>query len=64
MLVILDNKAIDIWLDPEVEDKEKLQKLLTPLPAANMLSYPVSAVVGNVKNTGSELIDELPLNSN
>ncbi|MGG3278971.1 SOS response-associated peptidase [Paenibacillus solani] len=63
MPVILDNKAIDIWLDPEVEDKEKLQKLLTPFPAASMLSYPVSAAVGNVKNTGSELIDEIPLNS-
>ncbi|OMF76640.1 SOS response-associated peptidase [Paenibacillus glucanolyticus] len=63
MPVILDNKAVDIWLDPDVTDKEKLQELLSPFPAASMLSYPVSAAVGNVKNTGSELIDEIPLNS-
>lgn len=59
----MDNKAVDIWLDPEVIDKEKLQELLSPFPADNMLSYPVSAAVGNVKNTGSELIEEIPLNS-
>ncbi|MGC6589118.1 SOS response-associated peptidase [Paenibacillus sp. Dod16] len=63
MPVILDNKAVDVWLDPEVTDKDKLQELLSPFPADNMLSYPVSAAVGNVKNTGSELIDEIPLNS-
>lgn len=63
MPVILDRGAADIWLDPDVTDKEKLQKLLAPFPADNMLSYPVSAAVGNVKNTGSNLIDEVPLNS-
>lgn len=63
MPVILDDKEADFWLDPDVQDKEKLQELLSPFPTANMLSYPVSAAVGNVKNTGSELIDEIPLNS-
>jgi putative SOS response-associated peptidase YedK len=28
MPVILDDKKADIWLDPDVQDKEKLQELL------------------------------------
>lgn len=64
MPVILDDKSVDMWLDPELEDAEKLQKLLlTPYPATNMLSYPVSPEVGNVKNTGPEIIEEVALNS-
>ncbi|MFB4321622.1 SOS response-associated peptidase family protein [Priestia sp. BR_2] len=64
MPVILGDKNVDIWLDPEVRDKGKLQELLSPFPAANMLSYPVSVAVGNDKNTGTELIDEITLTQN
>jgi putative SOS response-associated peptidase YedK len=38
MPVILDNKATDIWLDPDVTDKEKPHELLSPFPAAQMRS--------------------------
>lgn len=63
MPVILDHKGVDVWLDPTVEDKDQLQELLKTYPEESMISYPVSTAVGNVKNTGSDLIEEVPLNS-
>ncbi|MFB4321620.1 SOS response-associated peptidase [Priestia sp. BR_2] len=63
MPVILDHSAADTWLDPDIQDKDLILGLLRTYPGDSMRSYPVSALVGNVKNTGSELIDEIPLNS-
>lgn len=63
MPVILTNKALDSWLDPEVTNKDQLQELLTAYPADQMIKYPVSKNVGNVANHNPELIEEVPLNS-
>ncbi|MFB5678780.1 SOS response-associated peptidase [Paenibacillus terreus] len=63
MPVILDVEAVSVWLDPEVRDKKIVQELLVPLPAKQMICYPVSKLVGNVKNSDASLIEEIPLNS-
>src|SRR5262249_19686163 len=42
MPVILPPKNYPVWLDPEVQDPEKLQKLLAQYPAKEMRAYPVS----------------------
>jgi len=63
MPVILPSDAVDTWLDPETTDKETLQSLLAPYPADKMTRYAVSKDVGNVKNSGSKLIEKLAINS-
>ena len=52
MPVILDPKDYDGWLDGTAG-----KELLKPFPSERMRRYPVSRAVGNVKNTGKELID-------
>ncbi|ANF97011.1 SOS response-associated peptidase [Paenibacillus bovis] len=63
MPVILAPEALDTWLDPQMTDKEHLQQFLVPYSAEEMIKYPVSKEVGNVKNISNHLIDEIPLNS-
>ena len=54
MPVILDPADYDAWLDGT--DGENL---LRPYPSKKMARYPVSRAVGNVKNTGPELIESV-----
>ncbi|GIO57940.1 SOS response-associated peptidase [Paenibacillus cineris] len=63
MPVILGEDELKIWLDPGVSDKDLLQGLLQPYDAEDMYTYPVSNSVGNVRNQGADLIEEIPLNS-
>ena len=55
MPVILPEDRWDLWLDPEVQDKELLQELLVPYPASQMQERAVSKSVGNVRNKGPEV---------
>jgi putative SOS response-associated peptidase YedK len=50
MPVILQPKEYQEWLDPGVEDKVELQKLLQPYPSEAMTAYTVSSFVSNPKN--------------
>ncbi|MEK8130056.1 SOS response-associated peptidase family protein [Paenibacillus filicis] len=61
MPVILDEEGVSIWLSQE-QDKNYLQTLLQPYPADRMIKYPVSKLVGSVKNNSSELLDEIAFN--
>lgn len=63
MPVILEPSGVDTWLDPENSDKELLQSLLIPLPAEQMVRYPVSKDVGKVANNGAQLIEKIEINS-
>lgn len=63
MPVILDDNAMEIWLDPKIRDKDVLQSLLIPYDPEDMYMYPVSKEVGNVRNQASTLIEKIPLNS-
>ncbi|HSG39791.1 MAG TPA: SOS response-associated peptidase [Thermoanaerobaculia bacterium] len=47
MPVILDRENFDLWLDPKVEDAEKLQPLLVPYPVDDFEAFPVSRVVNS-----------------
>lgn len=58
MPVIL--KDINGWLNHETED---ILQFLQPFSAEDMMKYPVSRDVGNVKNSNASLIEEVPLNS-
>ncbi|OME69778.1 hypothetical protein BK120_33785 [Paenibacillus sp. FSL A5-0031] len=48
------------WLNPEIED---VSQFLKPFPTEEMMKYPVSKDVGNVKNSDESIIKEVPLNS-
>jgi putative SOS response-associated peptidase YedK len=48
------------WLDPRVEGPDLLD-LLVPAAPGSLEAYPVSTLVGNVRNNGPELLDPLPL---
>ncbi len=56
MPVILNRDGCAAWLDAAIEDAGALQNLLKPYAAAEMESYAVGALVGNVKNNQPECI--------
>ena len=59
MPVILSPDDYDLWLDPEFQDKEKLQALLRPYPEDELTAYPVSTTVNNPKNESPECIEAI-----
>jgi putative SOS response-associated peptidase YedK len=48
------------WLDPTAA-QDQLLDLLVPAAPGRLEAYPVSTLVGNVKNNGPELLEPLPL---
>ena len=56
MPVLLPEDAWDLWLDPSCQDVSELEKLLRPCPNELLRAYPVSKMVGNVRNDGPELL--------
>jgi putative SOS response-associated peptidase YedK len=56
MPVILPPEAYDRWLSAEEEPSERLQPLLGPYPAEEMVAYPVSRVVNNPANDIPECV--------
>jgi len=56
MPVILDPKAYDLWLDPQVQKSELLQALLRPYAAEEMTAYPVGTQVNKPVNDSPECI--------
>jgi putative SOS response-associated peptidase YedK len=50
-----------VWLGEEPATVPDLKAMLAPYPSENMISWSVSALVGNVKNNDPSLIE--PINS-
>lgn len=59
MPVILEPKDYDRWLDPTLQDPEKLQPLLRPYDAEKMSSYPVSLEVNNPRHDSPDCIEPI-----
>jgi putative SOS response-associated peptidase YedK len=59
--VVLDPKDWQRWLDPELTDVGMLEPLLVPTPQGTLVHHPVDKAVGNVRNDGPELLDEVAL---
>lgn len=59
MPAVLMDEAQALWLDPLTEDPDILGKLLTPAPAGEMQTYPVSSLVNSPKNDGPECIQRV-----
>jgi putative SOS response-associated peptidase YedK len=58
MPVILSPEDEALWLNRDNDDVERLTALLRPYSAELMRAYPVSPIVGNVKNDTPECIEE------
>jgi len=59
MPVILPEKSINEWLDPDNKDTVALKKLLVSYPTKEMKAYPVSKFVNSPKNDSPECIKPL-----
>ena len=59
MPVILKPETWPAWLGEEPADLEELNALLAPYPAGEMICWPVSTRVGNVRNNDADLIEPL-----
>ncbi len=57
MAVILAPEDYDLWLDPAIQEVERLQPLLRPYPAETMTAYPVSTRVNNPANDDPECVE-------
>ena len=56
MPVIVRKEDYNLWLDPQATDTSKVEHVLRPYEGREMIAYPVSTKVNNVKNEGPELI--------
>ena len=56
MPVILHEKDEDVWLDPELQDVDKLKELLKPYPSEEMKMYEVSTIVNSPENESPDCI--------
>ena len=59
MPVILPSEAWPAWLGEEPADVPQLKALLAPYPSEEMVCWPVSTRVGNVKNSDPSLIEPI-----
>jgi putative SOS response-associated peptidase YedK len=59
MPVVLKPEAWPVWLGEEPADASELKTLLAPVPSDEMICWPVSARVGNVKNNDQSLIERI-----
>lgn len=57
MPVILRPDDYDQWLDPELSDKERLQRLLRPYPSGEMEAYAVSTLVNKPTNDVEKCVE-------
>ncbi len=57
--VMLDERSMDIWLDPQEKRTERLQTLLRALPEADFRTYPVTPSVENVAWETPDCIAEI-----
>jgi len=61
MPIMLAPDDWSMWLDPELEEVDELDRLFAPAPSELITLTPVSTAVNNVRSRGVELTDPLPL---
>jgi putative SOS response-associated peptidase YedK len=61
MPLVIGQADWEQWLDPSVDDRAALDRLMVPAGGSQLAAYPVSVRVNSVRNNGPELIEPLPL---
>jgi putative SOS response-associated peptidase YedK len=59
MPVIIDPENFDLWLDPKMEDAEKLQPLLVPHAVEGFEAFPVSRNVNSPAHDAADCVERL-----
>jgi putative SOS response-associated peptidase YedK len=59
MPVILGPEVYPVWLDPAIQEPDRVQPLLRPYPPEAMTAYPVSPRVNNPANDNPECTEPL-----
>jgi len=59
MPVVLEPDVLDAWLDPHVSERDELEALLRPAAAGTLAVRAVDARVGDVRNNGPQLIEDV-----
>jgi putative SOS response-associated peptidase YedK len=59
MPVILDPTDYDVWLDPGIQEPDRLQPLFRPYASEDLMAYPVTTLVNNPVNDIPECIAPL-----
>ncbi len=59
MAVILAPANYDLWLDPAIQEVDRLQPPLRPYPAEALTAYPVSTRVNNPSNDTPDFIEPM-----
>jgi putative SOS response-associated peptidase YedK len=57
MPVILEDADFDLWLDPNMQDREQLEPLLQPFDSADLTADPVSTHVNSPKNDDPQCVE-------
>lgn len=63
MPVIIHPDDYELWLDADARKLGLVKEMLRSYPAEEMVSYPVGTSVNSPRNQGTELIEELAVNS-
>ncbi len=61
MPVILTSEAIDLWLDPTVDDASRLTQVLKPIGGAEFDFFPVSKMVNRPSNNTARCVAPIEL---
>ena len=59
MPAVLKPEIWPLWLGQQPADAKQLKALLVPYPSEDMICWPVSPRVGNVKNNDPSLIEPI-----
>jgi putative SOS response-associated peptidase YedK len=59
MPVMLPEPSWDTWLDPQVDDRDRLEALLVPPPDEEIELWPVSTRVNSADNNGPDLVERV-----
>ena len=57
MPVILESDVWDRWLDPDLQDRDELEAMLSSGIPGTLLYYPVDTRMGSTKNDDPSLIE-------
>lgn len=57
--VIVPADLLDDWLNPALEEPDAIRGLLAAMPEPHLVPRPVGKAVGDVRNDGPELIEEV-----
>jgi putative SOS response-associated peptidase YedK len=60
MPVILGPEDYEVWIDPDVREREMLTRLLRPYPHVGMSAYAVSALVNSPSNDDPRCVETVP----